>query len=558
MRIFQLFVLLFLMVQCARPGAPTGGPQDKEPPKVLLTSPPDKSTFFKGREIQITFDEYLQLKDLNSQLLVSPPLKGKVKHTLKKKTLVLTFEEDLRDSTTYTFAFGKGITDLNEGNIAEGLRYVVSTGSFLDSLSFKGALMDAFTGKPEAGALALLYAPSDTIAPDSLLYKAFPSYYAIANEQGQFKFENLKYGQFYLFGLLDKNADYQYNGPPEKVAFWNAIIETDTAMEDFKMITFQEKPRPKLLNGQYKNFGQVDFNFNAPPEKLVVQEFYPELDSIFDISKNLFGLTKPDTLSYFFVPRDETNRQFLVFVDTATIPDTINIFMRAAKQPKLSVKAVSGAEIHPGDTFQLSLSLPLQKVDYSLMSLTLFDTLSHPFQLISNPKEPMQLSFVMERDWEQSFELVLAQGALTDVFGVVNDTLKFAFKTKSENEYGSWTIQLEADSLPVILTILSEKDLELKTFKSIGNQTIKLPFMQPGKYKLRMILDTNNNGRWDSGNLYKKLDPEQVFYNQSAVEIRANWDVETSWDVRLENLLPKKISAEQPSATDSEAEQTNE
>lgn len=544
MRFFQLFVLLFLMVQCARPGAPTGGPQDKEPPKVLLTSPPDKSTFFTGREIQITFDEYLQLKDLNNQLLVSPPLQGKVKHTLKKKTLVLTFEEDLRDSTTYTFSLGKGITDLNEGNIAEGLRYVVSTGSFLDSLTFQGVMLDAFTGQPEAGALALLYEPSDTIESDSLLYKAFPSYYAIANEQGQFKFENLKYGQFFLFGLLDKNANYQYNGPPEKVAFWKTIIETDTLMQDFKMLSFKEQPLAKLLNGQYKNFGQVDFNFNSAPKNLVVQEFYPEQDSVFDVSEKLISTQTPDTLSYFFVPRDESNRQFLVFVDTAIVPDTVNVFLRASKQPKLSVKAKNGAEIHPGDTFQLTLNLPLQKLDLSLITLTLSDSIAHPFALVENPQQPLQLGFVMERDWEQTFQLQLAPGALVDIFGVANDTLKFDFKTKAETDYGSWTIQLQADRLPVILSVLSEKDIELKTFKTFGNQTIKLPFMLPGKYKLRTILDNNNNGHWDAGNLYEKIDSEVVYYNKSAIEIRANWDVETGWDIRAETLLSKEPSPE--------------
>lgn len=541
---FHLFLLIVLFcTACARPGAPTGGPQDTEPPKVVTAFPADKSLFFTGREIQITFDEYIQLKDLNNQLLVSPPLAGKVKHTLKKKTLVLTFDEDLKDSTTYTFSFGKGVTDLNEGNIAEGLRYVVSTGAYIDSLGFSGRVLDAFTNEPEKGLMALLYAPNDTIPTDSLLYKAFPSYYAIANEQGQFVFENLKKGTFHLFGLLDKNANFLYNGPPEKVAFSTELVVTDTLMQPINLQSFKEKVKPKLLNAQYKAYGQVDFNFNGQPDSLVVMAFYPDADSLFEITDQLVGNAKNDTLSFFFAPRDETNRHFLVFVDTATIPDTAQVFLRAGKQPKLSVKSTIGAELHPPDTFKLQLSLPLKGWDTEKFRLILNDTVFHPFEVTQNPRDPLHLVVLFDRGWEQNFKLELAPAALQDLFGMYTDSLAFSCKTNTETDYGNWTIDLQTDTVPVILAILSEKDEVLKSFYSIGNQTIKLPLTTPGKYKLRLVFDANNNRVWDTGNLVEKRNPELVFYNSTLVEIRANWDVDTSWDARLETLLPKPVEA---------------
>ncbi|MCH8555530.1 MAG: Ig-like domain-containing protein, partial [Schleiferiaceae bacterium] len=321
------FVAIALALSCARPGAPTGGPTDETPPELVTATPPNKSLYFEGRKIALTFDEYIQLKDLSGQLLISPPLKEKPETLLKGKTLFITLKEDLKDSTTYTFSFGKAITDLNEGNEALGLKYVISTGSYLDSLSFSGKLVDAFTNQPVEKIMALLYDLNDTIPTDSLPYLAFPSYFAITDEQGAFTFENLRLDTFKLFAVEDKNSDYLYNPGSEKMAFVTDLIYTDTVVP-MTLRLFKEQPLPKFFNAQYKGYGRIDFNFNQKIDSLLVLQWFEEADSTFDIGNRLVGDDSKDTLTYWFVPPvGGVEFQFLVYVDTFAA-DTVGVFIR--------------------------------------------------------------------------------------------------------------------------------------------------------------------------------------------------------------------------------------
>ena len=87
--------------------APSGGPLDEDPPVVVESDPPNYSTLFDANKILITFDEYIVLNNVNQELIVSPPMDEKPEVKLKKKTLIIEFEEDLRINTTYTFNFGR-------------------------------------------------------------------------------------------------------------------------------------------------------------------------------------------------------------------------------------------------------------------------------------------------------------------------------------------------------------------------------------------------------------------------------------------------------------------
>jgi hypothetical protein len=546
-RFFQLAFWTLLLTACARPGTPTGGPQDTEPPKVVSTNPPDKSLYFTGREINITFDEYIALKDIQKQLLISPPLKEKVQTVLKKKTLIITFQEDLKDSTTYTFSFGKSITDLNEGNVAAGLRYVVSTGSFLDSLGFIGRITDAFTGQPEKDFFVLLYEVSDTIAKDSVLYNAFPDYFAITDDQGNFEFENLRLGTFWIFGLFDKNSDYKYNGPPEKIALFDGLIQTDSVPRVI-MEAFLERPKLRFLNAQFKEYGRIDFNFNMRPDSLRILEWYEEVDSTFDITQSLVPNPAADTLSFWFAPKDATNKSFLVYMDTMTIPDTANTFLRASKMGAFKIEGAPAATLHPGDTFSFNLNHPLATLDPELFEVLLHDSIPHPFTLKQHPDNPLKVFLLMERNWEMTFKVIANKGAFKDIFGQESDSTGYSISTKTPDDYGNWKLSIEGDSLSYILELLNEKGEMLHRYFFEGDHKFEFKLMVPGKYRLRVINDINRNNKWDTGSLQKWRFPEPVQYNNEVIEIRANWDIETTWDIK-----PKQEVIEEEAASEIEA-----
>ena len=147
-------------------GSPTGGPRDVDPPEVVESDPPNYSVQFKAKKILITFNEYIVLDNVNQQLIVSPPMEEKPEVKLRKKTLIIEFEEDLKENTTYTFNFGNAIKDLHEGNKLQNFEYVFSTGEVLDSMSVRGTLRYAETlAKPEDPITVMLYSDSRDSVP---------------------------------------------------------------------------------------------------------------------------------------------------------------------------------------------------------------------------------------------------------------------------------------------------------------------------------------------------------------------------------------------------------
>ncbi|HHS95132.1 MAG TPA: hypothetical protein ENJ45_00970, partial [Phaeodactylibacter sp.] len=183
--ILSLTWLLFFF-GCAQPKAPIGGPKDENPPELI----PDKSdanmqTRFDKRSFELTFNEWVQLNDVYNQVVVTPPLKYAPDIKLHRKTLVFTFDEkeQLRSDATYIINFGEAVKDFNEGLPAKNLRFVFSTGDYIDSLSVRGKVVDAFSGEGVKDILVMLYDNS----ADSVVYTERPFYFTRTQGNGNFK-----------------------------------------------------------------------------------------------------------------------------------------------------------------------------------------------------------------------------------------------------------------------------------------------------------------------------------------------------------------------------------
>ncbi len=220
-------LLAFLIARgCAQQGAPTGGPQDETPPKVLSTDPPNYSTHFNTDKITITFDEYLDMGNFTQELVVSPPMEEKPLVRMRKKSLIIDFEEELKEDVTYTFNFGEGIKDLNEQNVLMNYEYVFSTGDYLDSLSVKGRLRNAFDLTiPETPIFVMLYRSLE----DSVPLTEIPYYVGRADKEGNFAVNNLREDIYKIFVLKDGNNNFLYDLPAEKIAFLDTSLRVDGA-----------------------------------------------------------------------------------------------------------------------------------------------------------------------------------------------------------------------------------------------------------------------------------------------------------------------------------------
>ena len=222
---YCLSVLLtaFLAQRCANAVAPTGGPKDNTPPRVVEAVPENQSINFNGKKIEITFDEYITLENANQNVLISPPLSEKPDIKLHNKTVVVKFKENLIPNTTYTINFGTAIKDLHEGNPFKDYIYSFSTGAFIDTLSIAGTILYAEDKKPVENTYVSLYA-SDHDNLDSLPLSAKPDYITKTDKDGKFSLNGLADKKYLVFAIKDVNSNLYFDLPNEEVAFLDTLV----------------------------------------------------------------------------------------------------------------------------------------------------------------------------------------------------------------------------------------------------------------------------------------------------------------------------------------------
>ncbi|MEG1935672.1 MAG: Ig-like domain-containing protein, partial [Rikenellaceae bacterium] len=169
--------------------------------------------------------EYIQVKDVQKEVLISPEMKRRPRFTVKGKSLIIEFEEKLDSATTYKIDFGNSIQDNNEGNPLVNFAYVFSTGPSIDSLAMSGQVIDAFTGDSILNALILLYdAKKDSLESDSVLYKSLPNSIARTDSMGVFIATNLKPINYKVYALQEEPTTGKYDKGADKVAFIDTLL----------------------------------------------------------------------------------------------------------------------------------------------------------------------------------------------------------------------------------------------------------------------------------------------------------------------------------------------
>jgi uncharacterized protein (DUF2141 family) len=235
------YVLSITGTGCAQIGMPTGGPRDSTPPVLLNATPPNHSIHFNGKQIVLTFDEYVHLQDLQKNLLVAPEPKIIPNINSKLKTVSIKIRDTLQPNTTYSFQLGDAIQDINENNPYHDFTYVFSTGSYIDSLTLNGSVIIAQTGKPDSTLIAMLYKNLD----DSAVYKEKPRYVARLDSSGNFHFKNLAAGTYHLFALKDESGQKMYNNPSQLFAFADSAIQIPKEASPEKLYAYAEETNEK-------------------------------------------------------------------------------------------------------------------------------------------------------------------------------------------------------------------------------------------------------------------------------------------------------------------------
>ena len=155
--------MLFLLVRCAQQVPPTGGPKDVTPPNVVSTFPKNQTINFNEQVIELEFDEYVTVDNINQQLLITPEIEGIYTTKIKPKGARLVFDKPFKANTTYSLNFRNTFKDISERNPARNVKLVFCTGSTIDSLRVSGEVVDLQTNQPTLDALVGLYRFSDTL-----------------------------------------------------------------------------------------------------------------------------------------------------------------------------------------------------------------------------------------------------------------------------------------------------------------------------------------------------------------------------------------------------------
>ncbi|MEZ4996336.1 MAG: Ig-like domain-containing domain [Bacteroidales bacterium] len=211
---------MLFVLSCAKISAPTGGPKDNDPPVILKSLPENGTVMFSGKTFSITFDEYVVLDRITEKFMVSPPLATKPDIKLRGKNLVVTWEDDLADSTTYTFYFQDAIRDNNENNPIPNYQYVFSTGPFLDSLSLTGNVFNASDLEIVEDVTVIMHSNLSDTAPRKVL----PAYISRPDPSGGFMISNIRPGNYRLYALKDMNGNTLYDLDDEIFAFSDSLI----------------------------------------------------------------------------------------------------------------------------------------------------------------------------------------------------------------------------------------------------------------------------------------------------------------------------------------------
>lgn len=522
-----LFMLAF--VDCAKKGTPSGGPRDTIPPGIVRSSPENYSTNFQGDEIEIRFDEYIKLKDVNQQLIISPPMEYApiITPLSTSKTLKIKLQDTLLPNTTYSFNFGNSIVDNNEGNVYPYFKYVFSTGSYIDSLKLTGRVRDAQLIAPEIPTTVMLY-EKDEAYNDSIIYSEKPRYITVTKDStGAFELSNLKAGEYLLMALKEKTNDYMFQPKNDKIAF---VEETVTVPTDstYILTLFKEIPDYNFVRAGQVGKNHLVFGYEGRADSLAINLLSEVPD---DYTFKTFKDETKDTVHYWYKPAVQVD-SLVFWVKNGRQIDTATVRMREMYADSLKISPLKTGYFTQRDSFMLRANTPL--VSYDIAQFRIMDKDSavlEPTVTIDHKFNRAKVIFPKKED--QSYSITLLPGALVDFFENTHDTLRFNVKTRLVSDYGTLNLSLvNARQFPMIVQILGSKYQVVAERYLTENEAVFFDELTPDKYFLRIIYDENQNGQWDTGSFLNRLQPERIIYYPKQIEVRANWSLNETFTLK--------------------------
>ena len=578
-----IIIAALVLIGCANRGiGPQGGPKDSLPPAVVKSSPENGALEFHGKQIEVTFNEYLQLDNVSQNLIMSPPQQHPPEVKVRGKRLLVQFTDSLKDSTTYTLDFGKAICDFTERNPYRNYAFAFSTGSVIDTLEVRGKVYDAETLNP----LTNIFVGIHSNMADSAFTTMPFARIARTDSAGAFRIGNMRAGVYRLYGVDDVSRDYRLT-PGEALAFADSLVTPEV--------------RPHYHTDSLGNDSLVGYEYG--PADLQLWLFRPEQQRLYmqrtvREQQHMIRVTfssSPDSVPSFRAispwewdttlmtdtawidPTPYMHTQYSVHNDTITLwlTDSIaigqdSIFLEARyrrtdslynlewctdtlraiwRAPRMSAKAIKakkhrdstrklelksnakrGFEIY--DTLQITCTTPI--MDVAIDSLHLMerkDTVYKPvaFRLLEHDTLPMKLVLAASLGAGKEYELRIDSGAMHDVYGVPNKKEKYSLQVKTPEDYSTLRVKLTPFVPKARIQVLNTKDQPVRELPAVPEGAL-FRYLKPDGYYMRLYIDANGDGKWTTGSWDEHRQPEAIYYFPDKIQTKSNWDFEEEWD----------------------------
>ena len=545
MKQFLLWLFVsFVLVSCARVGSPVGGAKDSIAPK-MIGSNIDTTRVNVPRDIKqlrIDFDEYISLKDISKNLIISPPIKYTkiIPSATGNKYLQIQWKDTLQANTTYNFNFGNSVVDLNESNVLPYFNFAFSTGEKLDDLYISGTITDALgneknTEGKERNLVVGLYQVKDTMN-----YRQKPYYISKADPDGYFELNYLTPGKYRIVGFDDENSNSIYDSGKENVAFQKNEINLETSISTLNLKSYPSKKAVKYKEMLISN-GGVTMMFEGKPEKVIVKAVgekpadykvthRAKSDSVkiwFDATKENIGVTVSESLKFSY--------------DTGSKQDTMSVFYKKPAKEDMTIANPFSNKLAPETDFRFSSNYTINKIQPENWKLEA-DSIAQDFTAEISDLDSTQVVVKSNFTAGKKYKLTVPKNTLSSFYNRSSESVRFDFEVSKPEEFGSFAAHMvNLPSEKFWIQLLNDKNEP--AYQQYTNQAdVKFINIKPGSYKLRILVDNNHNGIWDSADfadgvpaedayLFKKVGEKEAM---SKINARPMWEINENWDLNKE------------------------
>ncbi len=595
--IYRLCLFCFAVTglhSCANMASPSGGDPDVEPPKVVRMSPVQGATNVSTRKMEIIFDENVNVLNPSEKVIIAPPQKQNPVIMGVNRKVSITLRDTLIPNTTYTIDFTDAIVDMNENNPLDNFSLSFSTGDVVDSLGMSGKVLMANNLEPMKG----IYVGLHSNQSDTAFTKVRFDRISRTNDKGEFTIRGVAPGEYKLYALDDPAKDFMYKNPASTIAFLDSVIvpypersvRHDTlrsvVKEIVKIDTIIEVNYTKLLpdNITLRAFSP-DFQreylqkHERQPNKLIyyfgAKTVLPQIELLGgDATEDWYVLERNltnDSLTYWI------KDQNLIKTDTLTVKtaylqtdtlnrsvwktDTLKFFDRTRKKKEKKKEIVEDEEelmkfleiqtniSSTWDTFRdiiIEFEEPITTDLAEVVKLVqMKDSVETAidFNVVQDSLNPRK--YFVKHEWAYGGEYLFSMDSATvyGLYGLFNKGMKTNMKVKAKDQYGSIKMMIEGipEGTRAFVELLNGTDQPVRR-SLVKNNLFMFADLPPGKYYARVILDENNNGKWDTGNYYTGTQPEIVCYYSNAFDVRAKWSIELddAWVIDMTDFAKQK------------------